>query len=142
MSNISLKELQMRRAMALLIGLSICIFLLTQCSKPRLTVEGKVSSVGYISIGKDRNTIEYHSIEINSNGNTYECKFAPAKAESVLGKQLVEKLLVPDPDRETNQLILTDEPLQNKTVVATLTDVESVGQNRFVSHLTSLSVKD
>jgi hypothetical protein len=132
----------MRRAMVLLLGLSICMLILTQCSKRRITIEGKVSSVGYTSLGKDRNTIEYHSIEINSNGNTYECKFTPADAESVLGKQLVEKLLVPDPDHETNQLILTDEPLQNKTIVATLTDVKPVGQNRFVSTLTTLSVKD
>jgi hypothetical protein len=133
----------MKRVIALIAGLIICFFILGQCARRKLvTIHGKVSSVGYVSLAKDRNMIEFHSIEIQSEGNSYDCKFAPADAETVLGKPLAEKLLVPDPDHETNQLILTDEPLLEKVLMATLADPESVGQNRFVATLVKLDVKE
>lgn len=133
----------MKRAIVLLAVLTVCTLFLTQCSRRKLiTIQGKVGSVGYTSLGKERNAIEYHSIEIQSNGNTYDCKFTPADAKSVLGEPLAAKLLVADPDHETNQLILTDEPLHDKVVAATLVDVQSVGQNRFVANLVKLEVKD
>jgi hypothetical protein len=123
--------------------LTVCILLLTQCSGRNLVmIQGRVGSVGYISIGKDRNDIEYHSIEIQSDDNTYECRFLPAAVQSVLGEPLSHRLLVSDPDHATNQLILTDEPLKDKTIVATLADLQPVGQKRFVANLVKLSVKD
>lgn len=133
----------MKSSTTLLVALIVCILFSAQCSRRKVvTIQGKVSSVGYTSLGKDRNTIEYHSIEIQSDGKSYECKFTPADAESVLGKPLVQTLLIPDPDHETNQLILTDEPLQNKIVVATVADVQSVGQNRFAANLVKLNAQN
>jgi hypothetical protein len=133
----------MSRVIVLLTALTVCTLFLTQCSRQkRVTIEGKVISVGYTSLAKDRNTIEYHSIELQSDGKTYDCKFTPEEAQAVLGEPLVNKLLAPDPDHETNQLILTDEPLHDKIVVATLADLESVGQDRFVAKLVKLDVKE
>jgi hypothetical protein len=133
----------MKSTTVLLTALIVCILFSTQCSRRKVvTIQGKVSSVGYISLAKDRNAIEYHSIEIQSEGNSYDCKFTPADADSVLGKPLAEKLLVPDRDHETNQLILTDEPLHDKVIVVTLADLESVGQNRFIAKLVKLEVRE
>ena len=133
----------MKRGIVLLAALTAGTLLLAQCSSDKqVTIQGKVRSVGYTSFGQDRNNIEYHSIEIQADGNTYDCKFTPALAQSVLGEALAQKLLIPDPDHETNQLILTDEPLKDKAVVATLTDLQPVGQNRFVANLVKLNVPD
>src|SRR5437870_2324051 len=131
----------MRRFILPLITLLACGLLLTQCSKVP-EIRGKVSSVGYIWAGQDRSKIDYYSVEVRSDGNLYECRFTPASAKRVLGEELAQKMLVPDPDRETNQLILTDEPLQNKIIVATLADLKPTGQNRFVANLVRLNVQD
>src|SRR5712691_7649911 len=109
--------------------LAVCILLLTQCGRRNLVmIQGRVGSVGYISFAKGRSDIEYHSIEIQSDDKTYDCRFPPAAAQSVLGEPLSHRLLVSDPDHATNQLILTDEPLKDKTIVATLADLQPVGQ--------------